>query len=304
MAAFTTFSEESLQGYLNQFNFGAGIDQLQFSAISEGIENSNYFVSFVADSHEHHYVLTLLEEIPLSDMAFFVPLLQQLQDAGLPVAAPLTAQESPSATTFCEKPATLVPRLSGAHPSAPSSQQCSAIGEFIAASHQALVDATLSRPNPYSVTWMKGALKSAARLTAADEKLLGDIIEQYQQMERIGLPTGIIHGDLFRDNALFVDEQLCGVIDYYHACNDYLIMDLAVAINDWCCTSDDQIDPARRDAMLAAYQRQRPLTKEELQHLPAMQAISAARFCLTRFKSGDPPLKDPGQMLKLARHLS
>jgi len=46
------------------------------------------------------------------------------------------------------------------------------------------------------------------------------------------------------------------------------------------------------------------LEKEELRILTPLQRTSAARFALTRFLSGDPPLKPPEEMLRLAKLLT
>lgn len=45
---------------------------------------------------------------------------------------------------------------------------------------------------------------------------------------------GIIHGDLFLDNALFENGELSGVVDFIEACEGDFLFDLAVVAISWC----------------------------------------------------------------------
>jgi hypothetical protein len=81
----------------------------------------------------------------------------------------------------------------------------------------------------------------------------------------VALPRGPIHADLFRDNVMFEDGKLTGLFDFYFAGCDTFLFDLAVCLNDWCVrhsadNDDGAHDPARAQALLAAYQSVRPLT--------------------------------------------
>ena len=119
----------------------------------------------------------------------------------------------------------------------------------------------------------------------------------------------MIHADLFRDNVLFVDERLTGVIDFYYACNDALAYDLAVTLNDWCFEADGTLNPARWQAMTAAYRARRELTDAERAHWPLLLRAAALRFWLSRLydwtfpREGDVVhVKDPEQYRRILVH--
>ena len=76
------------------------------------------------------------------------------------------------------------------------------------------------------------------------------------------LPAGQIHADLFPDNVFFLDEQaVSGLIDFYFACTDLLAYDIAVCLNAWCFEPDGSYNVTKAHALLAAYQRLRPLPR-------------------------------------------
>ena len=302
MAAFTTFSEEILSTYLKMFGKGRLID---YSPIPTGIDNSNYFVKLYDDGQAIEFVLTIMEGHSLDDAPFFANLLTHLHHYGLPVPAPQTTLDGMTSTIFCGKPTFLVKRLGGKHFRTTSIEQCHSIGNFLASQHKALGEFNSSRPNKYSQEWMESVLaEQEAKLSKEDHALLKATIEIYNQLNAEGLPKGIIHGDLFRDNALFFQNKLTGVIDYYRACEDLLAIDIAIAINDWCRDKGERVDETKRDAMLNGYNIVRPLTDAESRCMLDLQQISATRFALTRMQAGDPPLKDPEEMLVLARRFA
>ena len=57
-----------------------------------------------------------------------------------------------------------------------------------------------------------------------------------------GLPRGIIHADLFKDNVLLNGDDVAGFIDFYYACDGNFMYDLAIAVNDWARTADNHLD--------------------------------------------------------------
>src|SRR5262249_56075411 len=79
-------------------------------------------------------------------------------------------------------------------------------------------------------------------LKETEIRLLDDELDFQAQHRFPDLPRGPVHADLFRDNALFENGRISGVIDFYFAGVDCLLYDVAVCANDWCL-ADPQADP-------------------------------------------------------------
>jgi homoserine kinase type II len=98
--------------------------------------------------------------------------------------------------------------------------------------------------------------------------------------ERAAARTGVIHGDLFRDNVLWDDDGLRAILDFEQASAGSLVYDLAVTLNDWAWDAGPRADVAR--ALVAGYQEMRPLEPAERIALPIEVRAAAVRFTVTR----------------------
>ena len=291
MAAFTTFSDEALARFLVMFEL---YEDIKATPIETGIENSN--------SHIHvdgrRFVLTITETLNFDEVAFFNEIFGALANSDVPAPSPLRTLDGMSSTIFCGKPTWLFTHLSGEHPEAPDAEACRQIGYALATIHTMLKDNRYHRDSPYDLAWSEATFtRVRAMLSDDDATHLASAIDiQRALSDGNELPRGTIHGDLFRDNALFDDGRLTGVLDFYHACEDFLIMDLAIAINDWCPHSAEL-----QGHLLSGYSDIRSLTDEERDLLPPTRKVAAMRFALTRLTSGESgqPLKDPTEFLRL-----
>lgn len=252
-----------------------------------GIENTNVFLLTRCGEKERQSVLTLLERPPYAGDAL-VPLLDACVAAGLPVPAALRRRDGSAFGTLADKPVMVCPRLPGRHVHNPTQRQVEALGRFIGNFHRAAATADLDLPPyPRDAGWLareteacRGAMPFGAYALMADTGTA--VARALARHDVAALPQGVIHGDLFRDNVLFNEWGLSGVLDFHHAARGYLLYDLAVAANDWCTGTDGALDPERTLSLLKAYHRIRPLCREELWYFPVFALYAALAFWTSR----------------------
>lgn len=280
MAVYTDVGAEDLVAFLEGYDVGR---LLSFKGIAEGVENSNFLVL----TDRAAYILTLYEKrVARADLPFFLALTHHLATRGVPCPTPIKARDGAALRELCDRPAAMVSFLSGVWPRRILPGHCAALGEAVARLHLAGADFTMVRPNNLGVAGWQPLF--AACEPRADQVELGLRAELGRDLDDIvgawptELPAGVIHADLFPDNVFFDGERLTGLIDFYFACNDYLVYDLAVCMNAWCFERDLQFNATKARLLLSAYGRVRPLSAVEIAALPLLARGAALRFLLTR----------------------
>lgn len=288
MSVFTTVTPEELSVWLRQYAVGELVD---LQGIASGIENTNYFVS----TSQGEYVLTLFEKLQEHELPFYLGLMDHLARHGLPCPGPLLTLDNRLFGPLNGKPATLVNRLHGKSLTEPTVEHCSALGAILAETHIVGQNYSARMDNPRGPAWwFSTAAQMEPYLDEAHAAVLCRELGNQGKLRFEHLPTGVIHADLFRDNALFDGSRVGGVIDFYFACTDVLLYDVAITVNDWCVTADGDIDPERCRALLRAYNRLRPFTAIEALAWLTMLRAGALRFWLSRLYDLHCPR--PGEM--------
>jgi homoserine kinase type II len=278
MSVYTTIERDELEAFLQHYPLGK---LQQYEGISAGIENTNYFV----DTEKGRFVLTIFESLGKDELPYFLDLMAHLAEHDVPSAHPEADNNGHYLRELKGKPAALVQRLSGKGVEQPSIKQCAALGKALGHLHVVGQSFTGQRANERGPHWWHETAKAVMPHLSEDEQsLLDNELHFQKQHEHDNLPRGVIHADLFRDNALFDGDQLTGLIDFYYACNDVLLYDVAVTVNDWCTCPDGSLDKERLDALVSAYQQERPFTQDEQQAWPVMMRAGALRFWLSRLQ--------------------
>jgi homoserine kinase type II len=303
MSVFTKVSHNELIEFLQQFPVG---ELIGFQGIGEGVENTNYFV----DTTDGRWVLTLFERLNYEDLPYFLGLMDHLASRGFAGAMPARTHAGQNLVTLNGKPAALVRRLVGQSVLFPNLEQCSQVGRALGELHVLGSSYAGHCANSRGDAWRDATCAALLpHVDAATRALIEDECLAQRALDRAALPQGVTHADLFRDNVLFVDDRLTGVIDFYYACNDALLYDLAVTINDWCMESNGRPNRARWDAMIAAYRSRREFEPIESSAWPLLLRAAAMRFWLSRLydwtfpREGDVVhIKDPDQYRRILEH--
>jgi homoserine kinase type II len=288
----TPVSEAELAEWLGNYSVGKLVS---CEPIKAGIENTNYFVS----TAQGRYVLTLFERLPAEELPFYINLMAHLARHGIPCPAPIADLSDQYLRALNGKPAALVTRLPGRSLERPGLAECAELGALLARMHLAGRSYPAYLENPRGAKWWRFAAREVRPFLDEVQTGLLDEELEFQGRNRFpDLPRGPVHADLFRDNALFEEGRISGVVDFYFAGVDCLLYDVAVCVNDWCLidpSSDRRLDEARTRALLDACHSVRPFSRLESEAWGAMLRAAALRFWLSRLY--DFHLPRPGMLV-------
>ena len=280
MAVYTEVSDEALRDFLALYDIG---DVVSFKGIAEGVENSNFLLS----TSRSRFILTLYEKrVKADDLPFFIGLMEHLAERGVTCPQPVRNYAGEALAELAGRPAAIVTFLDGLWIRRPHIHHCAQVGEALARMHMAGADFGLKRSNALSLTGWPALFRAAeARANKVAPRLREEIATELAFLQAnwpIGLPSGVIHADLFNDNVFFLGEKLSGLIDFYFACNDAFAYDLAICLSAWCFEADIAFNVSKGQAMISAYERVRRLQDPEVEALPILARGAALRFMLTR----------------------
>lgn len=276
---------------------GFGLEVTRVTPVQGGSVNSNFALETGAG---RRVFLRVYEEQNAAGAQRELALLSTLARSGVPTPEPLEAVGGGALGVHRGKPVALFPWVDGAIvcQARVTAAHTAAVGAALARVHQATVAS--APPGRFERTDLEVRLARAAREAPAFEPVTRAIaarLAHFAALRAPGLPSGLIHGDLFRDNVLWHGEQIAALIDFESASEGAYAYDLMVCVHAWCFGGE--FDLALVRALLAGYHAVRRLTPAERAALPVEGAVAALRFATTRITdyslraaAGQPPLRD------------
>ncbi|MDA9221829.1 homoserine kinase [Methylophilaceae bacterium] len=277
MAVYTSLSQSEVETFISKFNIGK---LKSYAGISGGVTNSNFFIN--TDSCEA--VLTIFEELNFEDLDYYFSFMQHLSTHGFLCPRPISDSNNNLIHDLKGKPAALISKLPGKVFEEINDHQLIELAKSFAEMHLISLKFNTQKKNERDLQWMKDTFSMFANKISSEQREL--INEELSFLENLSenLPRGVIHADLFRDNVLFEENRLGGIIDFYYACNDFFIYDIAIVINDWCIDPNGIIIERRKKLFIEAYDSIRQLNNSEHEALNSYLRLAAMRFLISRFR--------------------
>lgn len=280
MAILTTPSPLELTRFLARYGIAAACSS---RALEEGTVNSSFRLE---PPGQKPLFLRIYEEQDAAGARREAAMLAHLASRGVRTPSPVPALDRTLVGELCGKPAAIFPWVDGRmrcqagvtpddtrrvgaalgrlHRAGEGAERV--VGRFERADLHVRLDAIAKAPQP----------ELAALAAPLREKL-----DAWHAARDAGLPRGLVHGDLFRDNVLWDDRgEISALLDFESACEGTFAYDLMVTILAWCYASD--FDPRLVRPLVEGYLTERDLSERERAALQAEGCCAALRFSITR----------------------
>jgi homoserine kinase type II len=280
MATFTALSETQVAQFLGDFAVGALVS---VAGVPAGSVNSNFEIGV---EEKDRYFLRVYEEQGFAGAVAEAKMLARLAALGVPTPAPLARRDGSTVALLADKPAALFPWREGTMrcQQAVRAEDTFRLGAALAQVHVAGAGESRGpgrfRTEDLLLRLEKISRDGAAEL-AAHVPLLASALERASAKRDPGLPSGLVHGDLFRDNVLFsANGEIAALLDFESAHDGSFAYDVMVTMLAWCV--GDAFDGALAGALIRGYESVRPFTAAEKQGFHTEACIAALRFTITR----------------------
>ena len=278
MAVITPITDDEARDLTREY----GLGPLQrVEGIPAGSVNSNFALELTG----RRVFLRIYEEQDVAGADRETEMLERLAAAGVPTPAPLHRLDGRLVSDVRGKAAAIFPWRGGSMrcQASVTAEDTRSVGQALARVHVAGANevAPVGRFRLEDLRIRLDAIAASPMGLASMAPVLRQALEDAHIRRDEGLPRGLIHGDLFRDNVLWqTGGSISALLDFESACEGTYAYDLMVCVLSWCF--GDDLQGGLAVAMCEGYESVRRLAPRELRALADEGTFAALRFVITR----------------------
>jgi len=299
MAVYTKITEQDI-GYL--FQEYDGIEQV--NGIAEGVENTNYLV---VTNNQKKFIFTIFEKrTKETDLPFFHKAMNEFSQNGITCPTPIIINKN-DIFKIKEKPCAIYSFIEGRKITTLNTKAIISLSKNISAIHNIGSQSNLFRENNMLLNSWKFIINKFKNYDGENKKEfahINNLIISLENQFPKNLKKSLIHGDLFKDNIFFKNNEVSGFIDFFFTCTDTIVYDLATLINAWFFNYE-KFDENNFKTFFNQYFDSIAWTNEEKENFNFYLKASAIRFFLTRIhdryfnNEGEVNHKDPQEFFEI-----
>jgi homoserine kinase type II len=289
MAILTVPREDELEALVRAYDLGPLV---RGAASARGIEAGTVNTSYALDLGAGRYFLRIYEEQGRAGAEAEARLLLHLAASGVSTPAPVVGRDGAMVRTVAGKPAAVFPWVDGDMLCLRSVTAVAGreVGAALARMHLAGPppggELGAGRFGPDDLLLRCDRVATSRDDEArAQEPSLRSAVASFAAARNTRLPSGLVHGDLFRDNVLWQtgaqgSPRIAALLDFESAHRGPFAYDIAVTILSW--SFRDAFDHAIGRSIVAGYREVRELEPSEREALYAEAIFATLRFTITR----------------------
>jgi len=267
MAQYTLLNRDALVTILRHYTLGE-LDQ--FTPLDGGQANSSTIIS----TDTGKYVISVCDEKSFTELDLLTRTLEHLADYHITTTRLVKTNTNQSSIEYEGKPVYIKEYIEGSVPNQLQPGMTHQIGLALAKLHEVPPLIDLPTHFPYGIEFFAELRSESGEFPRwLDEKTT--CLQHYITPD---LPRGLIHGDLFYDNTVFLNSKLAALLDFEEVCHYYLIFDLGMCCAG-CCCPEGTLSVPLTTALVEGYQSVRqlsPLEREVFKYHIEYGAIATA----------------------------
>ena len=293
MAVYTKIIEQDIGHLFQEYD---GIEQL--NGITEGVENTNYLVE---TNNQKKFIFTIFEKrTNETDLPFFHKAMNEFNQNGIICPTPIIINKN-DIFKIKKKSCAIYSFIEGRQITTLNNEALISLSKNISAIHNIGSQSNLFRENNMLLTSWKFIINKFKNYDGKNKiefAHINNLILSLENQFPKNLKKSLIHGDLFKDNIFFKNNEVSGFIDFFFTCTDTIVYDLATLINAWFFNYE-KFDENNFKIFFNEYFNSITWSNEEKENFNFYLKASAIRFFLTRIhdqyfnNEGEVNHKDP-----------